>query len=344
MTSHIRSFYEMDGKTYCEPCVWTKAREAKARGESGAYKALTDNTICARCGVDNGSSDLKLVGNLPLCPSCGGLAQNFPYPQWLKMTLLGLLLLLVAALIHDRKYFHAGREMYRGELLVEQHKYAAAIPHLQQTVNIAPESDKAALLLAKAALMTGRADIADKVLNGHNGGHFEITDQFNDVQALWTRAVKAFDEADAAAKLSGQEGKAAEAARMMHEASAEYPESVGLSLAADTYDAGDAFERKDYDRFLKIAEKHWQLTPADDTAGMLASALACKYAVTGDPAYRQQAEEMLTRAHDLLKGNADAEKAYQEYADRILYRLKSREIISAQEYNRRFRGGKTDAK
>src|ERR1700685_1988645 len=88
MKSHIRSFYEMDGKTYCEPCVWAKAREAKARGESGEYVALSDHTICARCGLDNGTTDLQLVGKLPMCPSCGGLVQSFPYPQWLKMAML----------------------------------------------------------------------------------------------------------------------------------------------------------------------------------------------------------------------------------------------------------------
>ena len=344
MTSHIRSFYEMDGKTYCEPCVWAKAREAKTRGETGQYVALTDNTICARCGLDNGTTDLQLVGNLPMCPSCGGLVQSFPYPQWLKMAMVGLMLLLVAALIYDRKYFHAGREMYVGEHLIEQRKYAAAIPFLRQTVDVAPNSDKAVLLLAKAALLTGRPDIADKVLHGHDGGHFDSSDEFTEVQGLWSRAVKAFDEADAAGKLVVQDGKDAEAARMMHEAAAEYPEASGLALAAEAYDAGAAFERKDYDSFARIAEQRWRATPGAEAAGMLASALACKYAVTSDPSYRQRSEEMLTKARDLSKGDVDAEKSYQEYAERILYRLNSKQIIDTSEYNRRFRGGKADAK
>lgn len=344
MTAHIRSFYEMDGKTYCEPCVWAKAREAKARGESGQYVALPDNTICARCGLDNGTTDLQLVGNVPMCPSCGGLIQSFPYPQWLKMAMLGLLLLLVAALVYDRKYFHAGREMYIGERLVEQHKYAAAIPFLQQTVDVAPESDKAVLLLAKAALLTGRADIADKALHGHDGGHFDTTDEFTEVQALWNRAIKAFEEAEAAGKLVVQYGKGAEAAKMMHEAAAEYPEATGLALAAEAYDAGAAFERKDYDGFARIAEQRWRATPDAETAGMLASALACKYAITGDPSYRQRSEEMLAKANDLSQGDADSRKSYQEYAERILYRLQSKEIIDTGEYNRRFRGGKVETK
>ena len=344
MKSHIRSFYEMDGKTYCEPCVWAKAKEAKARGESGEYVALSDHTICARCGLDNGTTDLQLVGNLAMCPACGGLVQSFPYPQWLKMSMVGLMLLLVAALIYDRKYFHAGREMYVGERLVEQHKYAEAIPVLQQTVDVAPNSDKAVLLLAKAALITGRADIADKALHGHDGGHFEGSEDFTEVEGMWNRAVKAFDQADAAGKLAVQDGKAAEVAHMMHEAAAEYPEAAGLALAAEAYDAGAAFEGKDYDSFARFAEQRWKATPGAETAGMLASALACKYAVTSDPSYRQRSEEMLTKAHDLSKGNAEEEKSYQEYADRILYRLHSKEIINTGEYNRRFRAGKAETK
>jgi hypothetical protein len=53
---------------------------------------------------------------------------------------------------------------------------------------------------------------------------------------------------------------------------------------------------------------------------------------------------MLTKAHDLSKGNAEEEKSYQEYADRILYRLHSKEIINTGEYNRRFRAGKAETK
>jgi hypothetical protein len=106
---------------------------------------------------------------------------------------------------------------------------------------------------------------------------------------------------------------------------------------AEEYDAGTAFESKDYDTFLSIAARLWKKSPDAATAGEMSSALACKYAVTGDMAYRTQSLEMLKKAKQLAQGNPEAEKFFEEYAGRIRYRLDSRKIISKQEYDRKFR-------
>ena len=52
----VRSFYAMNGKTFCEPCVWKASREAKEVGRPAEYKALEDHSICARCGAYSGDS------------------------------------------------------------------------------------------------------------------------------------------------------------------------------------------------------------------------------------------------------------------------------------------------
>ena len=79
-------------------------------------------------------------------------------------------------------------------------------------------------------------------------------------------------------------------------------------------------------------------TPDDPAAaGAVASALACKYAVTGDPEFRKQAEQMLDKAQTLAQQSPQSKASFDEYAERIRYRLQTREIIDKEEYDRRFR-------
>ncbi len=49
---------------------------------------------------------------------------------------------------------------------------------------------------------------------------------------------------------------------------------------------------------------------------------------------------MLEKSRQLSQGDKEAEQSYQEYAERIQYRLDTRGIIDKQEYDRRFRSGK----
>jgi len=344
MSANIRSFYLLNGKMYCEPCVWKASREAKEKGEPSEYASLTDNSVCVRCGASRDVADFALVGQQALCPSCGQLVQNWPYPSWLKIGLACLLALLVIALLNGRKYFHAGRSLYVGERLVDEGHFAQALPYLQESVRIAPESDKAVLLTARAALMTGQVEVAQKALQGHSGGHFEDPgEDFRTVDALWNQANSAFEKAEKAAKLEEQDGHAAEAARLMHEAAASYPQAAGLGAAAQMYDEGAAFERQDYDTFVSIAQKQWKEYPGPGTAAAVSSALACKYATTGDPNYKAQSEAMLQESQRRSQQDPESKKDFEEYAQRIRYRLDSRNIITKAEYDQKFRSGQTPA-
>lgn len=347
LTTTVRSFYTMDGRTYCEPCVWKAARQAKEAGRPADYTALRDNSICARCGTYSGdTADHQIFGRLPLCANCGTQVANWPYPAWLKVSLVSLLVLLAVALVHGRKYFHAGRAMYVGERLVHQGQYAKALPYLQETLRTAPESDKAVLLTAKAALAIGDIPTAQKAIQGHSGGNFKDADSsdFREVKQMWDRANQAMGKADAAIKLAQQDGHAAEAAQLMHQAASIYPEARGLAVAAEGFEEGVAFEAKDYDKFLAIARKQWLQFPSSETAGAVASALACKYALSGDSKYRQEAEEMLQISRQKLGADSAEQRGFQEYSERIRYRLDSRQIISKTEYDRKFRSVATTPK
>ncbi len=344
LTAPIGSFYDISGKLYCEPCSWKEERAAAERGEKLEKVSVVDGSVCARCKTraeSTGAADFTIFKGVPLCPNCQQQIQYWPYPVWLKASLAGLLILLAVALVHGRKYFHAGRVMYAGERLVEQGKYKEAVPLLKEADGVAPQSDKASLLLAKAALRTGDVLTAQKALQAHDAGHYETSDEFQEVSALWNRATAALEKADKASDLEGQPGKAEEAEALMRQASAEYPEMAQLATAIPYFEAGSAFDRKDYDRFLAISEGIWKAQPdAANAAGQLAGALACKYAVSGDPSFRTRSEEMMGKAQQLSHGDQAAQQSEQEYAERLKYRMDTREIINKQEYDRRFHGGK----
>ncbi|HKF25191.1 MAG TPA: hypothetical protein VKB24_04420, partial [Candidatus Acidoferrum sp.] len=177
-------------------------------------------------------------------------------------------------------------------------------------------------------------------------GYFEdgASAEFEEVNGLWNRAIKAGEEMEEARKLSEQDGHAAEAARLVHTAASNYPQFPQMDLLVDLYEGGAAFENKDYDAFLSLAERDWARYPNSITASGLASALDCKYAVTGDPQYRQRAEELMVKARDLAQGQKEILANLEEYAERRKYRLETREIITKNEYDRRFRQNRPPAK
>jgi len=347
LTAPIRSLFDLNGQTFCEKCVKTASQEARHRGQPSLYVPLISRSICARCNTFIGEGTAAVqIGGARFCGPCSTLIKDWDYPVWLKISLASLLVLLAVALIHGRKYFHAGRQMYIGERLVEQRKYADALPHLQETLAVAPGSDKASLLAAKAAILSGDVASAAKAFHDHNDGHYEDGQdgQFLEVNGLWDRANHALEKVEAAQKLAQQDGHSAEAAKLMHEAASLYPQLPGIAAAVDALDGGAAFERGDYDGFLKFSEKQWREEPSSQNAGQLASAYACKYAVTGTPSFFQKSEELIEKARQLAKDDADAQKSLDEYIPRIQYRLNSRKIISKTEYERLFRGGKASAK
>jgi hypothetical protein len=195
---------------------------------------------------------------------------------------------------------------------------------------------------AKAALLIGKPDIAEKALHGHNDGHFADASkpEFQEVIGIWNRANQAFEEYDKAEKLQSEEGHEAEAAQLMHAAAADYPQFPNIALTLNYYDGGVAFVKKDYDTFLSLAMKNWDLMESAWTALSMVSALDCKYATTGDVQYRNRSEEMMIKARQMAAGNKDMTDHLAEFEDRHKYRLETRKIITKAEYDRRFRNTK----
>ena len=99
---------------------------------------------------------------------------------------------------------------------------------------------------------------------------------------------------------------------------------------------GAAFNAGDYDEFLACAKSFDKKYPKDRISkATLASAYACKYAETGDEKFRKQSEAFLDQAR---KMTAD-DPYFKEYENRIMHRLYSKEIISRQEFMKRYPDG-----
>jgi hypothetical protein len=97
-----------------------------------------------------------------------------------------------------------------------------------------------------------------------------------------------------------------------------------------------AFEAKNYDEFLQKSTVALAHSPGDKMAvAAVASAHACKYAVSGLEEDRKQAVKRLDEAAKL--GGPSA--AFDEYRGLIQHRLDTREVVSRQEFRRRFPSG-----
>ncbi len=301
---------------------------------AGQVAQLVDPTVCSRCQLDNGSAELPTSSGIPFCPSCLEVMRNRPYPQWLQLSFYGLLVLLVAGLVHERRYFAVERDLIRAERLVVKKKYGEAIPLLAEALRIAPSSQKVILLAAKAYLLNGQPQQGIEVTGGRKD--YDDNDAYKEVASILKRVDKALEQAEKADQL-GKDGNEAEALKLMQEAANLYPEQPQLAVNVDVLSAAVAFDAKDYDRFLALSEKTANRASSDPNgAALLASALACKYAVTSDAAFRERAEQALDRARILSK-STEQQAEFKEYAERIEYRLRTKVIIDKKEYDRRFR-------
>lgn len=89
-----------------------------------------------------------------------------------------------------------------------------------------------------------------------------------------------------------------------------------------------AFEKKDYVKMETHARSLNKLNENDPMSMLqLASSIACRYTTTGNNVQYNESKKLI---NDALKLN-NAEE-FIEYAERILYRLEKREIITQEEY------------
>ncbi|HPO14225.1 MAG TPA: hypothetical protein PLI09_12340 [Candidatus Hydrogenedentes bacterium] len=98
---------------------------------------------------------------------------------------------------------------------------------------------------------------------------------------------------------------------------------------------GVAFNDGNYDEFLRLSLDMAKASPRDAFAlGSVASAYACKYAKEDNEEYRQKSLEFLEKANALNPG-----PEFDEFKMRVHHRLFTHEIVTANEFWKKFPNG-----
>ncbi len=367
MNESVRLF----GRLLCQACAEAKIHEyPQSDLTEQTVQPQTDPTVCANCGADGGSTELPTMLDLPVCEACHRLFLRRPFPAWVKATAAAVLVLLGVSMARNWRFFQAYRDMRRASAAWKAGEAKSAAALMSSAAARVPESPELAAtakyIRAHALAAEGQFEKAYETIVSIAGPapsepqlaeSVRLLDALRDVgRARQAAKEQQFDEAvghmDAALRKMPQQRdfrlerdlyrgrsletqeRAEEALAVFRQIKRDYPE---FELADDLIlqaEAGAAFEAKDYDAFLAKARELEERGPRRAMAvAQVASALACKYAVTGQQPLKDQALKKLQHAAELVR---DERQHFEEYRQRILHRLNTREIISKKEYDRRF--------
>jgi hypothetical protein len=279
------------GRSLCEPCTEEElARHAEGEVPKEAVRRQTDPTVCAACEADNGDVELRTLAGKPVCENCEKSYRNRPYPRWLKIAFVTLLVLAVASFARNWRFLSAYVEGRQAERAFSEGNIDRAADLMSEAAGEVPESKE----------MQGMAGF------------------FNGIRLL------------------GQE-RSAEAVAALRVAKDNLGSAPVLEQLLAQAEGGAAFDSKDYDTFLTKMQVLERTAPNNAMViASVASAYACKYAVTGKEEFRKAAEQHLERAARFAD---KTDPSFPEYETRIRHRLRTREIISRKEYYRRFPPG-----
>lgn len=122
------------------------------------------------------------------------------------------------------------------------------------------------------------------------------------------------------------EGHPVEAVRLFRKYQEHYPEDQGINSLLLKAEANLAFQQKDYDTMLARYQTLFERDPSNpNIAAQVCSAFACKYAVTGEERFKQEANKYLERAKALDP------KVFAAFEKLIYYRLTTRKIFPSEE-------------
>ena len=325
----------LHGSPYCAQCIETARKNIGA--DASAVVRAVDPTICSKCGRDSIEGEWATSDGVPVCDTCAANQSVAALPWWLKNSIAVLAVLLVFALVHGSAYVSAVRDTYRAEKKLKKGNGSQAVALLSPVVERFPSCERCVLDLALADLAVGDAANASKVTDAH--GNFS-----DDVNELSAEVQRGFDKVDEASKKLDEIGtlldadKPQEAQAKLDEAQKTFPNWNIYPEYQQEIDANKAFLQKDWDGYAAIRKQ--QLDEYPKNAFVMAgytSALAAKYAATGDESLKQAALHELEETKVTANGNKKAEEMYSEFSPRIEHRLRTRLIIDKAEYDGRFR-------
>jgi hypothetical protein len=296
-----------------------------------------------------------------------------PFPPWVKAAGLVVLALMAVSLARNWRFFQGYVEIQRARRQMEAGRPKAAHELMVSAVTHVPERPELSQVAAyyEAFAVAGDGDherayeLISAVARANAGDHF-LEGQVREFDALRylgrarqaardRQFAKASDLAgEAASRLPDHpfiplerdvyrgldlvnNDRSAEALAIFRRIQQAEPKFEAIAELIASADLGAAFEAKDYDAFLSKSRAFRDAEPNNVWAvGGLASALACKYAVTGESSFKAESMRCLEEARGLGGRLPDANE-FREYEERILHRIETRQIIPKKEYDRLYR-------
>lgn len=131
----------IDGKTYCQECVnATFKNQNELAGRTIVHEA--DNTICAFCKKDFGSTELPKISHYPVCSDCEVSIKNKTFPTWVKAFLAAVALIVVGSFAWNWSYFMAYRNVKRSNQLALQGDYSGGARLMREAARRVPEAEE----------------------------------------------------------------------------------------------------------------------------------------------------------------------------------------------------------
>lgn len=277
--------------------------------------------------------ELPLVAGSPVCPACEQALKHRPFPGWVKLSFLGILVLMCIGMVHNWRFFQGYFENQQAQKALRAKDVVRAADLFGQAHNHVPESQD---ISVNALFFGGLKRMGD-------GNFAEGVAWLRQCQAQDPSerdAIEEYIEVGLIQDLMEQK-KYDEAGRVAKQRKAKRPAKKDTDELLSAIQIAKTFDAKDYDGFFVAAQEQAARDPNSSMASaQVASALACKYAVTGDDELKRRCLEQLEKARALAKDPA----TFEEYRERIMHRINSREIIDKEEYDRRFRTKKEISK
>ncbi len=273
----------------CDACCEKVLPAADAESPETDLERQFDPTVCTNCKKDNGTGELPLLAGMPVCEPCETFFRNRPFPAWIKVALVAVIVLVGVSLVWNLRFFRAYGALRHSWACFAEGQVEAAAAQMISAADHVPECE----------------DIR--------------------VVSLYMEGVSLLSR-----------GRCAEAVTKLSQCRNRMPFDSDVKILLAQARGGAAFDKRDYDGFLAAAQTLDKQAP-DYYLGKatLASAWACKYVQTGEAGCRDRVLDFLEQAKRL----AQDDPAFTEYENRTLYRLQSREIITREEYYKRFPEG-----
>jgi len=149
----------MLGKTLCRTCAEQFLNVATQPVPQDAVQRQVDPTVCGFCSADAGEQELPKVFGVPTCQTCDDKLRHRPFPRWIKVSAVLLVLLLIGAFAYNLRFLRAHRGMVQAFYALKDGDVHEASERMSAAVALVPDEPQLQVL---AALFAGGDLLAEE--------------------------------------------------------------------------------------------------------------------------------------------------------------------------------------